>query len=258
MTTKCTTTTAITIPKNNHHSHSYNSNNAKLSSIDHHQRSCLTLPASHSKLLQKYHQALAQGRARTQAKAVFLTGHHFLTTTSAAPATVSVVMDNCNQDDNILDIVDTKSNNATSTDDDDDDVDVVVDVVVAPQPGSRVVSSSSITDDDRHSSSSLGHHRDASLVVVVTTPRPNDVLFGRGRPLQGHPGNIRFHQIVNRYRDEYMTARKEEKVSYSPSHNKRSLSSLFNILCLTISEHNLFQPFSVVHYGYGSYRSLCS
>ena len=37
----------------------------------------------------------------------------------------------------------------------------------------------------------------------TTHPARNDVLFGRGRPLQSHTGNIRFHSILNRYRRQY-------------------------------------------------------
>jgi hypothetical protein len=48
---------------------------------------------------------------------------------------------------------------------------------------------------------------------LITHPLPNDVLFGRGRPLQAHHGNLRFHRIVNRFREKYRNARKDEKVS---------------------------------------------
>jgi hypothetical protein len=47
---------------------------------------------------------------------------------------------------------------------------------------------------------------------VVSQPLPHDVLFGRGRPLQAHPGNLRFHRIVNNFRDDYKVARKDDKV----------------------------------------------
>ncbi|KAG7373712.1 hypothetical protein IV203_012807 [Nitzschia inconspicua] len=47
----------------------------------------------------------------------------------------------------------------------------------------------------------------------ITTPLPNDVLFGRGRPLQAHHGNLRFHRIVNRFREAYKNARKDDKAT---------------------------------------------
>ena len=46
----------------------------------------------------------------------------------------------------------------------------------------------------------------------IFVPRKYDVLFGRGRPLQDHPGNLRFHRIVNRARASYVNARKEDKI----------------------------------------------
>jgi hypothetical protein len=47
---------------------------------------------------------------------------------------------------------------------------------------------------------------------IITQPLPNDVLFGRGRPLQSHHGNLRFHRIINKFREQYKNARKDEKV----------------------------------------------
>jgi hypothetical protein len=47
---------------------------------------------------------------------------------------------------------------------------------------------------------------------IITQPLPNDVLFGRGRPLQSHCGNLRFHRIINKFREQYKNARKDEKV----------------------------------------------
>jgi hypothetical protein len=48
--------------------------------------------------------------------------------------------------------------------------------------------------------------------VHIAHPLPNDVLFGRGRPLQSHRGNLRFHRIINKFREQYKNARKDEKV----------------------------------------------
>ncbi len=45
----------------------------------------------------------------------------------------------------------------------------------------------------------------------IYEPRKYDVLLGRGRPLQDHPGNLRFHKIVNRARASYLKSRKEGK-----------------------------------------------
>jgi hypothetical protein len=40
----------------------------------------------------------------------------------------------------------------------------------------------------------------------IELPRPNDVLLGRGRPLQNHPGNRRLLELANIYLDEYFAA----------------------------------------------------
>jgi hypothetical protein len=53
---------------------------------------------------------------------------------------------------------------------------------------------------------------------LITHPMPNDVLFGRGRPLQAHHGNLRFHRIVNKFREEYKKARKDDKVGTAETH----------------------------------------
>lgn len=42
-------------------------------------------------------------------------------------------------------------------------------------------------------------------------PTQYDVLFGRGKPFQDHPGNLRLHSIVNTYKPNYAKARRHEK-----------------------------------------------
>ncbi|KAL3936225.1 MAG: hypothetical protein SGBAC_008409 [Bacillariaceae sp.] len=44
-------------------------------------------------------------------------------------------------------------------------------------------------------------------------PTEYDVLFGRGKPFQDHPGNLRLHSIVNVYKANYTQARRHEKTS---------------------------------------------
>lgn len=48
---------------------------------------------------------------------------------------------------------------------------------------------------------------------LITHPLLNDVLFGRGRPLQAHHGNLRFHKICNKFREAYKNARKDDKAA---------------------------------------------
>ena len=46
---------------------------------------------------------------------------------------------------------------------------------------------------------------------VAVVPQPNDVLFGRGRNVQDHPGNLRLHQLIEENRSRYENAPKWEK-----------------------------------------------
>lgn len=45
----------------------------------------------------------------------------------------------------------------------------------------------------------------------VNQPTQFDVLFGRGKPYQGHTGNIRLHKVVELYKPRYCQARRHEK-----------------------------------------------
>ncbi|KAG7338948.1 hypothetical protein IV203_002677 [Nitzschia inconspicua] len=40
---------------------------------------------------------------------------------------------------------------------------------------------------------------------------PDDILLGRGVPMQRHPGNIRMHHLINSYRHQYRKASRSEK-----------------------------------------------
>jgi hypothetical protein len=44
-------------------------------------------------------------------------------------------------------------------------------------------------------------------------PTEYDVLFGRGKPFQDHPGNLRLHSIVNLYKPNYTQSRRHEKTA---------------------------------------------
>jgi hypothetical protein len=48
-------------------------------------------------------------------------------------------------------------------------------------------------------------------VMLGLTPRPEDVLFGRGKTVVEHPGNIRFRQVVDLYMLKYTAAIRTEK-----------------------------------------------
>ena len=47
----------------------------------------------------------------------------------------------------------------------------------------------------------------------ITTPTEFDVLFGRGKPYQMHPGNLRLHSVVKSHKDRYTNARRHEKLA---------------------------------------------
>lgn len=49
----------------------------------------------------------------------------------------------------------------------------------------------------------------------ILIPGTCDVLLGRGKPLQKHSGNLRYHLIVESFQDRYETASKLEKTNIS-------------------------------------------
>ena len=46
---------------------------------------------------------------------------------------------------------------------------------------------------------------------------PNDVLFGRGKPFQIHPGNVRLHQLVDERKHVYTMSRRDDKTMIATS-----------------------------------------
>jgi hypothetical protein len=49
----------------------------------------------------------------------------------------------------------------------------------------------------------------------IVVPSPYDVLLGRGKPLQKHPGNLRYHHVVDGYQCEYEKMQKLAKTTLS-------------------------------------------
>jgi len=47
------------------------------------------------------------------------------------------------------------------------------------------------------------------------TPKPNDILSGRGNGVNKHPGNLNFRKIVESYKHQYVVAIKCEKPAFS-------------------------------------------
>ena len=54
-------------------------------------------------------------------------------------------------------------------------------------------------------------YQTASRNVVGLMPRPEDVLFGRGKMVVEHPGNTRFRQVVDLYMSKYEVSGRLEK-----------------------------------------------
>ena len=57
----------------------------------------------------------------------------------------------------------------------------------------------------------VSHPMGAESRIMIEQPRDNDVLFGRGVPLQNHQGNRRYRRFINRYRQDYIDARWSDK-----------------------------------------------
>jgi hypothetical protein len=55
--------------------------------------------------------------------------------------------------------------------------------------------------------------RNQIVVPRIVVPGPHDVLLGRGKPLQRHPGNLRYHHIIESFEDRYESAMKLEKTT---------------------------------------------
>ena len=69
----------------------------------------------------------------------------------------------------------------------------------------KTKTSSSVNDSEEDSS--CIHPRSKRIL----RPKPNDVLLGRGKPIQDHSGNIRLRKLVDFHRARYLKARREAK-----------------------------------------------
>jgi hypothetical protein len=48
---------------------------------------------------------------------------------------------------------------------------------------------------------------------IILKPSTSDVLFGRGKPFQSHPGNLHLHEIVNQTKERYLKSRRLDKLA---------------------------------------------
>ena len=68
-------------------------------------------------------------------------------------------------------------------------------------------------DEDRNGEDEEGN-RTPSVPAQILNPVASDILLGRGKPYQEHPGNVRFLRVIILYRDRYLrTQRREDKAS---------------------------------------------
>lgn len=60
---------------------------------------------------------------------------------------------------------------------------------------------------------------------IVTTPCSNDVLCGRGKSVNNHPGNVQFQSLVKSVKLQYVHSQKSEKPKYANYivHNIRNM-----------------------------------
>jgi hypothetical protein len=70
---------------------------------------------------------------------------------------------------------------------------------------------SSMRNGDSAEGDTVASQTWSSEIVLGLTPRPADVLFGRGKTVVEHPGNTRFRQVVDLFMHKYTTAGRTEK-----------------------------------------------
>jgi hypothetical protein len=76
------------------------------------------------------------------------------------------------------------------------------------QPASADSSNNTVSSSDANSNAAA-----SSASGGIILPSRNDVLFGRGRPMREHPGNLRLHFFIEERMEEYEAANKREKTN---------------------------------------------
>jgi hypothetical protein len=79
--------------------------------------------------------------------------------------------------------------------------------------GGNTAASTVSGDGDKKSSSSKNNEKGRSSSSTSIRPEDTDVLMGRGRPFQSHPGNLRLHRIVNLHKAQYVQSRRYDKLA---------------------------------------------
>jgi hypothetical protein len=74
---------------------------------------------------------------------------------------------------------------------------------VPPQSQLPVVSQSHVTAPTTDNQSQAKLCESPAKPYVLCDPLPDDILLGRGKPIQQRPGNVRYREIVEKYMDRY-------------------------------------------------------
>jgi hypothetical protein len=71
-----------------------------------------------------------------------------------------------------------------------------------------------LISNERHNSEQRSRSlENTETMTRITNPSSRDVLFGRGKPFQSHPGNVYLHKIVNMHKDRYLKSRRYDKLA---------------------------------------------
>eukprot|EP00934_Nitzschia_sp_Nitz4_P008777 Nitzschia sp. Nitz4//scaffold17_size182527//76857//77714//NITZ4_001850-RA/size182527-processed-gene-0.51-mRNA-1//-1//CDS//3329539328//8767//frame0 len=84
-------------------------------------------------------------------------------------------------------------------------------MIKAPSPEATRTTSQPTPVDEKSDSPPLKDDSVGPDVPRISQPSKFDILFGRGKPFQGHAGNIRLHKVVDLYKPRYSQARRHEK-----------------------------------------------
>jgi hypothetical protein len=75
--------------------------------------------------------------------------------------------------------------------------------MVSPQSQLPVVPQSHVTAPTRVNQSQAKFCESPAKPYIIYDPSPNDILLGRGQPIQRRPGNIRYREMVGKNMDRY-------------------------------------------------------
>jgi hypothetical protein len=90
-------------------------------------------------------------------------------------------------------------------------------VVVPPQRQLQVVPPSHTIGPTSASRPPSTLCRSSAKAHVIYDPSPNDILLGRGKPIQQRPGNVRFRDMLDQHVDKYNKSEKGAKVAVTAS-----------------------------------------